>query len=72
MPKTSSKKTQPRKIILIALGVLIIAVLGLKNIQPSAAMINTPRAIKIIDGKVVDTEKVVNPTTESEKEHHKS
>lgn len=29
-------------------------------------------ALKIIDGKVVDSEKVVNPTTESEKDHHKS
>ena len=28
-------------------------------------------ALKIIDGKV-EAEKVVNPTTESEKEHHKS
>ncbi|RSE32531.1 efflux RND transporter periplasmic adaptor subunit [Acinetobacter junii] len=36
MPKTSSKKTQPRKIILITLGVLIIAVLGWMFFKPKA------------------------------------
>ena len=36
MPKTSSKKIQPRKIILIALGVLIIAALGWMFFKPKA------------------------------------
>lgn len=36
MPKTSSKKIQPRKIILITLGVLIIAVLGWMFFKPKA------------------------------------
>jgi macrolide-specific efflux system membrane fusion protein len=34
MPKTSSKKIQPRKIILIAIGVLIIAALGWMFFKP--------------------------------------
>ncbi|MGL5143792.1 MAG: efflux RND transporter periplasmic adaptor subunit, partial [Acinetobacter junii] len=36
MPKTSSKKIQPRKIILIAFGVLIIAALGWMFFKPKA------------------------------------
>ena len=36
MPKTSSKKIQPRKIILITLGVLIIAALGWMFFKPKA------------------------------------